>query len=372
MTNAESAMRMRRAQGATSLGAVLCILSTAAGATAPLELGGYVGGSFPLGASGLGNPYFDDQQPRSSITLGLRGAYGFRTDLAAEFALDYTPTSTVGALTAGRPGIATTLLGVHASGRYTFLSHRGLRPFGVAGASLAVYLGRAPAHYALQTPDFDVGLHWGLGVEYDPNLRGIHALRLDARHVLVPGQDRTYSLLSVNVGVVFDVMGGVAQMRAGPAPIAAVPASPQPVSEPMSAQPPPQAPVEEEVVEEVEGLAFELDSAEVRPNDGAALDALAARLRERPAARLEIRGHTDVSGVELRNTHLSRRRADAVKWELVDRGVAADRIVTLGLGATHPVASNDSAEGRARNRRIELRIVELRVAPPASQASGAP
>lgn len=365
MTRAEATVHRRPNLAALGVGTLLCLSPVAAEASPPIEFGAYLGGSFALGESGLGNPYFVDQQPRPSFTLGLRGAWWFRPELSAELAFDYSPTSTVGALTAGRPGISTTLLGAHASGRYTLFARRSLRPFGVFGASVAAYLGEAPTHYALQTPDVDVGLHWGLGLEFDPGLRAVQAVRLDARHLLFPVQDRTYSIVVLNVGVVFELQGGVRQLRQASSQRAASPA-PEPQA-PILAPPAP-APVSPAAppvphIEVLGTLGFDIDSADLREADLATIDQLAGRLRDVPQARLEVEGHTDLSGVEQRNTQLSRRRADAVKWALVDRGVAAGRILTFGFGAERPIAPNDTAEGRARNRRIELRLVVTTPAP---------
>jgi len=72
--------------------------------------------------------------------------------------------------------------------------------------------------------------------------------------------------------------------------------------------------------------------------------------------RFEVIGHTDAQGARPSNVALSMSRAQAVKTYLVAKGVAAPSISTMGMGPDQPVASNDSDEGRARNRRIEFRI----------------
>jgi len=70
--------------------------------------------------------------------------------------------------------------------------------------------------------------------------------------------------------------------------------------------------------------------------------------------QVEISGHTDSVGSEEYNQALSLRRAQAVKNWLVQKGIAANRMKTVGKGENEPVASNDTAEGRAKNRRIEF------------------
>jgi outer membrane protein OmpA-like peptidoglycan-associated protein len=73
-----------------------------------------------------------------------------------------------------------------------------------------------------------------------------------------------------------------------------------------------------------------------------------------PGLRLEVEGHTDSVGSDDYNQQLSEKRAGAVRDYLVQQGISADGIVSRGLGKTQPVASNDTAEGRQQNRRVEL------------------
>jgi len=91
------------------------------------------------------------------------------------------------------------------------------------------------------------------------------------------------------------------------------------------------------------------------------LDALVAFLNFHPEiAAVEIQAHTDDRGDARENRALATRRALAVKAYLVDHGIRADRLSTLGVGPDRPIASNDTAEGRARNRRIEFHVVSPR------------
>ncbi|MCA9717291.1 MAG: OmpA family protein, partial [Myxococcales bacterium] len=78
---------------------------------------------------------------------------------------------------------------------------------------------------------------------------------------------------------------------------------------------------------------------------------------EFPSIRIEISGHTDSIGDPEYNKDLSRRRAEAVKSYLVENGIAPDRVETRGAGMDEPVASNQTAAGRAKNRRIEFTIL---------------
>jgi outer membrane protein OmpA-like peptidoglycan-associated protein len=109
-------------------------------------------------------------------------------------------------------------------------------------------------------------------------------------------------------------------------------------------------------------LAFAPDSADLDPAFGNVLDAVARVLKKYEKTVVEVAGHTDSAGSREHNQILSERRAAAVAADLEQRGVLKSRVVTLGAGETHPVASNASAEGRARNRRVELTLSPL--APP--------
>jgi outer membrane protein OmpA-like peptidoglycan-associated protein len=80
-------------------------------------------------------------------------------------------------------------------------------------------------------------------------------------------------------------------------------------------------------------------------------------LRENPTVQIQISGHTDNVGKAEVNRVLSNNRAQAVVKYLVAQGIEAARLTFKGYGATQPVADNDSEEGRARNRRTELKVI---------------
>jgi outer membrane protein OmpA-like peptidoglycan-associated protein/uncharacterized protein YidB (DUF937 family) len=104
-------------------------------------------------------------------------------------------------------------------------------------------------------------------------------------------------------------------------------------------------------------LNFPTASAEIGSQELALLQNAAAKIKTLPAATvIEIDGYTDNTGSDERNVSLSQRRADAVRKSLVDAGVAPAALVAKGFGSANPIASNDSVEGRFRNRRIEYRV----------------
>ena len=100
-------------------------------------------------------------------------------------------------------------------------------------------------------------------------------------------------------------------------------------------------------------VQFATGRAVITPDSFARLDAVAEYMTRKKTARIEISGHTDTTGKKAANKKLSQQRADAVRDYLVSKGVAADRITAVGYGDEKPIAPNDTAEGRQKNRRIE-------------------
>ncbi len=100
--------------------------------------------------------------------------------------------------------------------------------------------------------------------------------------------------------------------------------------------------------------SFAFDRADIKPEFKPTLDKVAGVLREDPNVRITIIGFTDSVGSEEYNQRLSERRAQATADYLISRGVGASQILTRGLGESEPRASNDNAEGRAQNRRVEI------------------
>lgn len=134
----------------------------------------------------------------------------------------------------------------------------------------------------------------------------------------------------------------------------APPPAPAPVAKKPAPAPPPAPPVQERLV--LRGVNFAVDSATIDPASAVVLDVAADQLRERPGVSVIIEGHTDSTGSEAYNQALSQRRADSVRSYLVRKGVPSERLTARGLGESSPVASNDTADGRAMNRRVELEV----------------
>jgi outer membrane protein OmpA-like peptidoglycan-associated protein len=107
------------------------------------------------------------------------------------------------------------------------------------------------------------------------------------------------------------------------------------------------------------GITFAVDSSTVNSNFKPVLDKVAATLVEYDQTIIEVAGHTDSTGSESYNQSLSERRASSVAAHLSSRGVPVRRVITVGGGELHPVASNDTASGREQNRRVEITIVPV-------------
>jgi OOP family OmpA-OmpF porin len=107
-----------------------------------------------------------------------------------------------------------------------------------------------------------------------------------------------------------------------------------------------------------DNLQFEIGKDVIKPQSFPALDVLAKTLTDAPEWKLKLSGHTDNTGSAGFNLALSKKRAEAVKKYLVSKGVASNRITTEGLGSTKPIASNETAEGRNANRRVEFLIIK--------------
>lgn len=101
-------------------------------------------------------------------------------------------------------------------------------------------------------------------------------------------------------------------------------------------------------------ILFDIDSAALTPSSRATLDQAAGVFLEYPKTAIIAQGHTDSTGSEEHNQALSERRARAVANHLIGAGVDGSRITSVGYGESYPIASNDNASGRSRNRRVDL------------------
>lgn len=105
-------------------------------------------------------------------------------------------------------------------------------------------------------------------------------------------------------------------------------------------------------------VLFAINSSYLTDNAKQELDKLVNILKSDVSKQIRVEGHTDATGEEVYNQWLSEKRATSVKVYLVDAGVNNNRIATVGLGQTNPVADNKTADGRQKNRRVEVIILD--------------
>lgn len=149
-----------------------------------------------------------------------------------------------------------------------------------------------------------------------------------------------------------------------PAPAPAPAPAPEPAPAPAPAPAPvvvpvPPAPTSEKVTFAADAL-FDFDKATLKPEASAKLDDLVSKVKTITLEVIIAVGHTDSVGTDAYNQKLSIRRAEAIKKYLTSKGIDASRVYTEGKGESQPVADNKTAEGRARNRRVEIEVVGTR------------
>lgn len=108
------------------------------------------------------------------------------------------------------------------------------------------------------------------------------------------------------------------------------------------------------------GITFATDSSTIEPQFRPTLDKVADVLDRYNQTYVDVYGHTDSTGSDAYNQSLSERRADSVASYLTSRGIESARLEALGYGETQPIADNATVEGRAQNRRVEIKIVPVR------------
>jgi OOP family OmpA-OmpF porin len=104
------------------------------------------------------------------------------------------------------------------------------------------------------------------------------------------------------------------------------------------------------------GVNFKTNSAELEPTSAETLDGVVAVMAQRPNSKAEVHGYTDSRGSDAYNLKLSERRAAAVVAYLTAHGIPGDNLRSVGFGKESPVASNDTADGRAQNRRVTVQF----------------
>jgi OOP family OmpA-OmpF porin len=167
----------------------------------------------------------------------------------------------------------------------------------------------------------------------------------------------------VTSGQVLPECAGARPAPAAPAPAApARPAPPAAAPAPAAPAPPARpapASVRQAVVIQADAL-FDFDKSVLRPDGKKAIDDALAKLRGVDLEMVIATGHTDSIGTAQYNQRLSERRAASVKDYLVSKGIPASKITTIGKGKSQPVATNKTAEGRQKNRRVDIEFKGVR------------
>ncbi|MBX9613430.1 MAG: OmpA family protein [Burkholderiales bacterium] len=144
-----------------------------------------------------------------------------------------------------------------------------------------------------------------------------------------------------------------------PAPAAAPAPAPAPAAAPVAAPKPPPPPAATKVTYAADAF-FDFNKSVLKPEGKAKLDDLTGKIKDINLEVIIAVGHTDSVGGDAYNQKLSVARSEAVKAYLVSKGIEKNRVYTEGKGEKQPVADNKTAEGRAKNRRVEIEVVGTR------------
>ena len=154
--------------------------------------------------------------------------------------------------------------------------------------------------------------------------------------------------------------GAIVPVVAAPAAPAPVVVAPAPAPAPVVAAPVVVAPPAATKVTYAADAFFDFNKSVIKPEGKAKLDDLVGKIKDINLEVIIAVGHTDSVGSDAYNQKLSVRRSEAVKAYLVSKGIEKNRVYTEGKGEKQPVADNKTAEGRAKNRRVEIEVVGTR------------
>jgi OmpA-OmpF porin, OOP family len=233
--------------------------------------------------------------------------------------------------------------GAGVSGMYVFSRNPGFSPYAQMGAS-----GMRTEFQGDSTwnPVGEAGVGFFSRVLGDTSLRADVRARFNFDNDTVPGESRLDDTVA-SLGIAI--------------PLGTRPARPEPVAQAPAPVPAPEPPAPQTIKETVilEGVNFCFDCYHLSEQAKAILDTNARKVIDANiGSPVEIAGHTDSIGTDEYNQGLSQRRVDSVREYLVAKGVDGTKLTAKGYGESQPIADNATAEGRARNRRVELRVME--------------
>jgi len=311
---------------------ILMLLAFATVAQAEVKAGSFSVTPFIGGYVFEGNEYDNNED---TYAAGLRAGYNFTKNIGVEAFFNYVPTNNKD----WNDDNEMELFGYGLEGLYHFMPESRFVPF--------VAVGVGGIHYDALPEDPDnrdkFALDYGAGFKYfvTDNI----ALRADVRHI-IPFNER-YNNLLYSVGLTF-AFGGEKKIVETK------------VKEPLPPPPPP-APVAKPVIiekgKQTLDVKFDFDKATIQDGYYKDIDALVEVMKDYPELNVVIEGHTDNVGKAEYNNKLSQKRAETVKKYMVEKGgVDAARIEAKGFGDERPVDTNDTADGRAKNRRVEAAV----------------
>lgn len=211
------------------------------------------------------------------------------------------------------------------------------------------------------------GAHAGLGVEYKFSPHWSLAGELSTLAADSTGTRLNNNNFTIGVNYYFRAPKAAPATVVEPAVAPKPEPTPEPKPEPKVVAPPPSAPAPQpketwkttltEKLVRLEGANFASGSAKLLPSADVKLNEVVDAAKHHADVKLEVSGHTDNQGKKAYNQKLSENRAAAVKAYLMQQGVPGDRIVTAGYADAQPVTSNNTKEGRAANRRVEVRYL---------------
>ncbi|MCX2758024.1 OmpA family protein [Vibrio cyclitrophicus] len=332
------------------LSKIMCAVVAASGLAAAPSIAAttYVGAKVGMGwldSACVAGAKCDDDAIGAGIYSGYNFNEKFGIELSSDFLGDYKTSFTKNGTTAA---FSDPLIAISLTPMYRLPVQQEFDVFFKAG----------PAYISHGGED-DVVLTAGIGVE--KQLSSDWALRVeyqyfddfDDNYV----QDLNSNLLSVGVSYNFGTGNTTASAAAAAASAVAVTQAPsEQITEPAVIEEKTTVIVTQAQTESHSQEMFATNSTELSTDGKIALMPLVEVLKEHPQSTIEVVGHTDSTGAAEYNMMISKKRAAAVAAYIEEQGIEADRITATGEGEENPVASNDTAEGRAQNRRVDTTI----------------
>jgi OmpA-OmpF porin, OOP family len=303
----------------------------------------------------VGGYRFDQEQNLNhEPTFGLGLGYNFDENLGIEGVVNYLSTDGVNAGDVDGYLYRLDLL-------YHFMPKERFVPFlaaGIGGISLCPDRGNT---------DTDIFVNYGAGLKYF--LTESIALRGDVRHVIsFASDDETNNNLYYTAGLTFYFGGNKA---VEPAPVVEPPKPVKVIEPPKDSDgdgvfdnvdkcpgTPKGAKVNEFGCWVIKNVNFDFNKSNIKPQFYPGLDEVVTVLKQNPTLTVEVQGHTDNVGTQKYNQNLSEKRAISVMNYFVSKGIAKDRLSASGYGFSKPVTTNETEEGRATNRRVQLNPIK--------------